>query len=150
MVLFVNLSTTIVCHCCLSHGVMDHDLCPSAFDVLSRELSEFLSFSQRVSSPLDPMHQQLLFSFSLCVLFVAGNATYKSLCLSVGRSVGRSVGWSRFYFLCANGLYCPSPTHYCPCSTHFCLCPTHYCPCPTHYCPCPTARDKGCRVYRLV
>ena len=108
---------------------------------------------------------------SFSTIFIAGNATYKSLL--VGQSVRQ--------------LVCPSiPLYFCVCHrqrdhvgplvcrsiplnffglfelfegriaqalvSYGCSfpCPNHFCPCPTHYCPCPTARDRGSRVYSLV
>ena len=52
-----------------------------------------------------PIHAPLSDSkFSYPTLFVAGNATYKSPCQLVGRSVGQSVGPSHFAFFAFLGI----------------------------------------------
>ena len=84
----------------------------------------------------------------LSVIVVAGNATYKSPCRSVGRSVRRSVRPSvgrsvPLYFFGVFEL----------CEGRIPRVLVSYgslCPCPIHYCPCPTARDRGSCVYGLV
>merc|ERR1712168_650709 len=81
------------------------------------------------------------------MIFVAGNATYKSTCRSVRRSVGPSVP---LYFFSVFELFEGRIARVLVSCGCLCPCPNHFCPCPTHYCPCPTARDRGSRVYGLV
>ena len=111
--------------------------------ILFRSQNSYISAGSlfmKVDTNVGPLTMEVWFVGLLDMLFVAGNATYKPLCPSVGASVRRSV---TLYFKSSNSLLRPCPCHYCPC-------PIHQCPCPTHYCPCPTARDRGCRVYGLL
>ena len=83
------------------------------------------------------------------MVFVAGNATYKSPCRSVRPSVPSFVP---LYLIGVFELFEGRIARVLVSYGYLCPCPNDFCPCPYHYCPCPTARAPaiGAVVYSAL